>query len=311
MEISLILLKEIVKLFLMMLMGFVLIRTGKLKESDGKALSVLLVYLILPCVIIHSFQIDAADEIKAGLLFSFCGAIVVHVIFLMLTGVLQKVLRLGRVDQAAIVYSNGAILVIPLVVATIGPDYVIYSCAYVAVQLAFMWTHGSRLLCGGNGEIRFKTILCNINIISILIGAFLFATQLRLPPIIDQTMATVGTTIGPIGMLITGMAIAESDLKGIFLRVRNYMPVFIRLIAYPLVLVGICALIHAGDMIIDGKNILLTVFIPAITPTAAMVTSLAELYDQDASYSAELCVLSTLLSIITIPILVLGFNYFA
>ena len=111
-------------------------------------------------------------------------------------------------------------------------------------------------------------------------------------------------------MLITGMAIADCDLKEIFFKIRNYMPVLIRLIAYPIMLIAIFAILHISSYVVDGKNILLTIFIASITPTAAIVTSMAELYDQDPSYSAELCVLSTILSIITMPILVFGYNYF-
>ena len=309
MEISFILLEEIIKLFLIMLMGFALIRTGKLKTADGKALSVLLVYLILPCVIIHSFQIEAADEIKTGLLFALGASAAVHALFIAATACLRPVVQLKAVEQASLIYSNAGILVIPLVVALLGEDYVVYPCTYMAVQLVLLWTHGSHLLCGG-GEIRIRTIFSNINVLAIILGAILFLLQIKLPVLLDQTMASVGSTIGPIGMLITGMAIADCDLKEIFLKLRNYMPVFIRLIVYPLLLVGIFSIFHVSGYVADGKQILLTIFIASITPTAAIVTSMAELYDQDPSYSAELCVLSTILSIITMPLLVFGYNYF-
>lgn len=309
MEISLILLKEIIKLFLIMVMGFALIRTGKLKTEDGKALSVLLVYLILPCVIIHSFQIDAADEIKKGLLFAFGASVATHIIFIAVTACLRPVLRLKAIEQASLIYTNAGILVFPLITALLGPQYVVYPCTYMAVQLILLWTHGCYLLCG-SGEVHLRTIVSNINVVSIIIGAVLFLLQLKLPVLVDQTMNTVGSTIGPIGMLITGMAIADCDLKEIFLKIRNYMPGLIRLIAYPIMLIVIFTILHINSYVVDGKNILLTIFIASITPTAAIVTSMAELYDQDPSYSAELCVLSTMLSIITMPILVFGYNYF-
>ena len=82
------------------------------------------------------------------------------------------------------------------------------------------------------------------------------------------------------------------------------MPVFFRLIILPVLLVAIFSGLHIVNLIGDGKNILMTIFIASITPTAAVVTSMAELYNQDPSYSAELCVLSTILSIATMPALV-------
>lgn len=307
MEISLLLLEEIIKLFLVMVMGYALIKTGKLKAADGKALSVLLVYLILPCVIIHSFQLNAEDQVKQGLLFALIASVAVHIIFIAITTIIRKPLKLIPIEQVSLIYTNAGILVFPLVTALLGPQYVVYPCTYMAVQLTLLWSHGNHLLCGSNG-LDLKVIFSNINIVSIIAGAILFIFQIHLPVLIDQTMATVGNIIGPIGMLITGMAIAEEDLKTIFLRVRSYLTIILRLIALPLVIVAICAAVGASGFITDGKNILMTIFIACITPTAAIVTSMAELYDQDPAYSAELCVLSTILSIITMPLILFVFN---
>ncbi len=308
MEIRLFLYQEIIKYFLIMIMGFVLIRTGKLKASDGKALSVLLVYLILPCVIIHSFQIDAADQIKQGLLFALAASIGVHVLFIILTAGLRPALRLKAVEQASLIYTNAGILVFPLIMALLGTNYIIYPCAYMVVQLTLLWTHGSHLLCE-EGEIHIRSILGNINILAIFAGALLFLFQIKVPPLIDQTMNSIGITIGPIGRLITGMTIADCNLKEIFGKFHNYMPVLLRLIVYPFLLVAIFAGLHVSGWVSDGKSILMTIFIASITPTAAVVTSMAELYDQDPTYSAELCVLSTVLSIVTMPVLVFAFQY--
>ena len=308
MEISLLLLVEIIKLFLVMVMGYALIKTGKLKAADGKALSVLLVYLILPCVIIHSFQLNAEDQVKQGLLFALIASVVVHLIFIAITTIIRRPLKLIPIEQVSLIYTNAGILVFPLVTALLGPQYVVYPCTYMAVQLTLLWSHGNHLLCGTN-NVGLKVIFSNINILSIIAGAVLFIFQIHLPPIIDQTMASVGNIIGPIGMLITGMAIAEEDLKTIFLRTRSYLTIILRLIALPLVIVAVCVAVGASGYITDGKNILMTIFIACITPTAAIVTSMAELYDQNPAYSAELCVLSTILSIITMPLILFVFNW--
>lgn len=308
MSVSLILLKEIIKLFLIMLMGFALIRMGKLRSADGKALSVLLVYLILPCVIIHSFQVDPNETVRKGLLFAFAAAAAVHALFIALTAAIRPLLRLRAIEQMALIYTNAGILVFPLVNALVGPEYLIYPCAYAAVQLILLWTHGSSLLCG-SGEMHIRSIIGNINILAIGIGAALFLFHIALPPIIDQTMSSVGSMIGPVGMLITGMAIADCDLKEIFGKRHMYLPVFLRLIAYPAILVCLLAVLPAAALIDDGKVILMTIFLASITPTAAIVTSMAALYDKDAVYSAELCVLSTILSIVTMPALLFVFDY--
>lgn len=306
MEVSLLLLQEIVKLFLIMCMGFALIKSGKLRSSDGRALSVLLVYLIIPCVIIHSFQIDAAEEVKQGLFFAFGAAVFVHILFIALTSLFRHVFRLEMVEQISIIYTNAGILVIPLVNAILGPEYVIYSCAFMVVQLVFLWTHGVHAMCPGE-TIQFSNIFRNINVMAIAAGALLFLFHLHLPALIDQTMALTGSMIGPVGMLITGMAIADSSLKEMFMKWRSYIPITLRLIVYPVILTAIFAISGMTNWVTDGKNVLMTVYIASITPTAAVVTSMAQLYGQEPVYAADLCVVSTLLSIITMPLLLYVF----
>ena len=105
-------------------------------------------------------------------------------------------------------------------------------------------------------------------------------------------------------MLLAGMAIAEVPLKKVFCTPRNYLPVFLRLLGVPLVIVLLLWAVHASLWIPDGKSILMTVYLSAITPACATVTSMAQLYDRDASHSSAIYVLSTLLSILTMPLMI-------
>ena len=107
-----------------------------------------------------------------------------------------------------------------------------------------------------------------------------------------------------LGMLLAGMAIADVPLKKVFCTPRNYLPVFLRLLGVPLVIVLLLWAVHASHWIPDGKSILMTVYLSAITPACATVTSMAQLYDRDASHSSAIYVLSTLLSILTMPLMI-------
>ena len=115
-------------------------------------------------------------------------------------------------------------------------------------------------------------------------------------------IAFYGIIIG-LGML-AGMAIAEVPLKKVFCTPRNYLPVFLRLLGVPLVIVLLLWAVHASLWIPDGKSILMTVYLSAITPACATVTSMAQLYDRDASHSSAIYILSTLLSILTMPLMI-------
>ena len=148
MQISLLLMQQIAQLFLILLMGYAVVKTGLLKSSDSKVLSVVFVYLVMPCVVLNAFQIKDTPEIRTGLLYSMGIAVGMHVVFLLLNALFRKSLKLDAVEQVNIIYSNAAALVIPIVQALLGEKYVVYSCAFVIVQLVLLWTHASACLQG-------------------------------------------------------------------------------------------------------------------------------------------------------------------
>lgn len=153
-------------------------------------------------------------------------------------------------------------------------------------------------------KLEWKKILTNVNLIAIVAGALLYLLHISLPTPIVSTLSSVGAMIGPMGMLLAGMAIAEVPLKKVFCTSRNYLPVALRLIVVPIIVLLLLRVFHASDWIADGKAILMTVYLSAITPSCATVTSMAQLYNRDAAHSSALYVLSTLLSIMTMPLMI-------
>ena len=149
MEVSVLLMQQIAQLFTILIMGYVVVKAGLLKASDSKVLSVVFVYLVMPCVVLNAFQIDDTPQIRTGLLYSMGIAVGMHVVFLVLNAIFKRPLKLDVVEQVNIIYSNAAALVIPLVQALLGEEYVVYSCAFVIVQLILLWTHASACLQEG------------------------------------------------------------------------------------------------------------------------------------------------------------------
>ncbi len=109
-----------------------------------------------------------------------------------------------------------------------GDAYVIYSCAFIIVQLVLLWTHASSLL-QGSSALDWKKVLTNINMIAIAAGALLYWFRVVLPAPLQNTMSTVGNMMGPMGMLLAGMAIAEKPLREVFCTCGNYLPTVLRL----------------------------------------------------------------------------------
>ena len=303
MQISLLLMEEIAKLFAIMLMGYAVVKAGLMKSSESKSLSVVMVYLVIPCVIIDAFQVDYTSDVKKGLLLACAAAVLVHVLFLILTTILKQVLQLDTIERATVIYSNAGILVIPLVQDLLGQEYVIYSSAYIAVQLILIWTHCKNMLCEED-RLEWKKVFLNVNIISIIVGAILFICKIQLPSGVQDVLDMMNNMIGPIGMLLAGMVIADVPLKTVFTKKRNYISTVLRLIIYPIFVLILMKMINTFAGVNDSKQILLTVYIASITPACATVTSMAQLYDKDAAYASSLYVLTTLLSIVTMPVMV-------
>lgn len=303
MSISILLAEKIAQLFLILLMGYLVVRVGLLKPEDSRVLSVIMVYLVMPCMILNAFQIDNTPEVRTGIAYSFVVAGIMHLLFLALTALLKKPLKLDVIERCAVIYSNASALVIPLLQATLGSEYVVYSCGFIIVQLVLLWTHASSLL-QGSSALDWKKVLTNINMIAIAAGALLYWFRVVLPAPLQNTMSTVGNMMGPMGMLLAGMAIAEKPLWEVFCTRRNYLPTVLRLVVCPLVVLVLLWVCHASSWVADGKNILMTVYLAAITPACATVTSMAQLYDRDAAHSSALYVLTTLLSIVSMPVMI-------
>lgn len=171
------------------------------------------------------------------------------------------------------------------------------------IQQVLIWTHCRSLLCGAAAS-DWRKIVFNVNILAIAVGFALFLLRVPLPGLVEETLGTMGDMFGPLGMLLAGMVIADTPLRTLFTSARSYLAAALRLLVCPLLMVLLFYVLGTAGWIPDGKNILLTVYLACITPACATVTSLAQLYDRDAAHSSALYVLTTLLSIITMPVMV-------
>ena len=177
----------------------------------------------------------------------------------------------------------------------------------MSVQLVFLWTHCKKII-SREASYDWKKIILNINMLSIFIGVILFFTKIRLPEIIGNTLASVGTMIGPASMIVTGMLFAGMNLKQIFANKRVYFITFLRLIAVPLIALVLIKFSNLASFSADGNKIMLIVFLAIITPSASTVTQMCQVYGNDSRYASAINVMTTLLSIITMPVMVMLFQ---
>ena len=142
MEISILLAEQILAMFLTMAVGFGVVRAGLFKTEDSRIISNMVVYICNPCVVVHSFQIELTDDKIKGLMIAIGLSVVVHMVLIIGSEILSFIFHFNSIEKASIIYTNAGYLVIPLVGAVLGEEWVFYTTAFILVQTVLMWTHG-------------------------------------------------------------------------------------------------------------------------------------------------------------------------
>lgn len=307
MHISLLLMNQIIQLFIMIFMGFIIVKAKLLKAEDSKILSVIVLYLVIPCVIINAFQVDYTPQTVKGLLIALAGSVMTQVILLIVVSILGRVFHLNEVEVASIYYSNSGNLIVPIVTFILGKEWVLYGCVFMSVQLVFIWTHCKKII-SRESTYDWRKIVLNINMISIAIGIVLFLTRIHLPAIINNTLSAIGSMIGPASMIVTGMLFAGMDFKQIFANKRVYFVSFFRLIIVPVIALFLIKCSQLSKFSSNGNKLMMIVFLAIITPSASTVTQMCQVYGNDSQYASAINVVTTLLAIVTMPLMVMLFQ---
>lgn len=191
MHISILLMEQIIELFIMILMGFIIVKAGIVKDEDSKVLSKIVLYLIIPCVIINAFQVDYTSKTVRGLLIAFAASVILQLVLLFIISAMGRLFHMNEVEVASVYYSNSGNLIVPIVTFILGQEWVLYGCAFMSVQLVFLWTHCKKII-SRESSYDWRKIVLNINMISIVIGVVLFFTRIHLPQLINDTIGSVG-----------------------------------------------------------------------------------------------------------------------
>lgn len=300
--ITLLLTKQIVQLFLIMLCGYLLVKAGLLKSSDSKVLSIMIVYVICPCTILNAFQIAYTPETAGNFILSFTAAAVIHALLFVLVYLGSHVFHFTSIEKASLIYSNAGNLIIPLVTAVLGEEWVIYASGFMVVQLFIIWTHGKSLV-EGKTSFDMHSILTNVNLIACLIGLVMFLLHLQLPSLLKDTVKSLGGTIGPVSMMMLGMILAGVDIVKMMKGRRIWLITFLKMVALPALIILIMKFSGLANLSADGQTILYISLMATMTPSATTVTQMAQLYDREVSYATAINTVTTLVCLVTMPLL--------
>lgn len=301
--ISIILAEKILSMFLILLTGLVMVRCKVLRPDEGRIISVTTLYLVIPCAIISAFQVEYTRELRNCLFTAMGLAVLVHIFFIALAWLLRRTIHMDEVEAASVIYTNAGNLVIPIVASVFGPEWVIYTSAFMTVQTILMWSHGKMLLCGEQG-MDIRRMLLNTNMLATIAGLVMFLFRLRLTGPLEDAVSSIGSMLGPLSMIVTGILVGNSSWETIRAYRRLWLTVAIRLVLCPL---GTILIIWAGGfagMVPEGRTVMQIPFLAAMAPSASSITQMAQVYHKDAQYASAINVVSTVLCIVTMPLMV-------
>ncbi len=302
MEISLLLLENLLSMLLIAILGYVVARKGLMNEKESAAFSRLVVNIFMPCMIFKAMQIELTEERIRGFLVLFVFSILVHIVWIILGKGLGKVTKITGVEQATLIYSNAGNLIIPLVSALFGAEYVFYSCVFAIVQLLFMWTHGVSVI-RESSHVEWKKILLNPNILAVAAGVVVLLSGIAVPAPVMSAVSSLGSMVGPCAMLIIGMTIAKQNLRFVFKMKRAYLVAFGRLVVFPALILVL--LFFSGYLKAHPENMILfqIVFLAISAPPAATVSQLAVMYEKDALEASIFNVMGVVFCVATMPVM--------
>lgn len=295
-------LHQVSVLFLLMLAGYLCSRLGLLKKAGVKDITGIIFNLISPCVILVSFQIRFTQSLARELVLSATVGIAVHLVCAAGAQLLFKHVPEEGGRRAALkmgtVYTNAGAMGFPLLDAVIGSEGIFFGSVFFAIYNIFSWTHGVSLYTGKTDKKSILRAVVNPNVIAIAVGILLFCLNVKLPALMYDAMHDIYNLNMPLSMVIIGVSLAQVDLKTLVADKWIWPGIFLRNLAIPFIL---AVILHFCG--IHG-NMMMACVLPVCCPVAGITVLFSEQFGRDTGFAAKLMSVSTLLSIVTIPLTV-------
>lgn len=306
---AMIVLQQMLVLFAMMAIGMFLWKKQWIDEKGQKSISKLVVNIFNPLLLINSIAgydfANATVDIGQNLIF-------VGVYFLMLFAagfVITVLLRLKRPQkqfyQMMMLFSNIGFIGIPLVTALLGKEYVLYVAFYILVYNVLLYTYGIYLAIKSNGggegksvEFPVKKIL-NPGVFGCVAAILIFVCKIELPKAVVSFVEYMGNTCIPLSMILIGVSVAQMDARQLFSNWKMYLFLAVKLLVIP-----ICAALVCRQLPVD-RGIYQVFILECAVPIGSIISLVAQEYGAEDNSTTIGVVLSTLLSVITIPVVAL------
>lgn len=293
-----ILLQQTIIMFALMLLGLLLSRRGMINEQGSRDLSNVLLYAVIPCVILRSYMSEFSTEKLRAMGLSALIAVIAFA-----ASIAVAYLTCGtrhRIENFAVAFGNAGFIGIPLVTAVFGPEAAFYVVSFSTFANLLQWTYGIVIISGKKETMNLRMVFVNPVFISMVIGIALFVLQPTLPTVVTGTIGYIADGNTVLAMIILGYYLSKVQLRGLFADVRLYLFSALRLLVIPAVTI----LVFLPFPFARGEITLITL-IAAATPIASSTAIFAQKFDQDYRRAVSYVCLSTILSVATLPLVML------
>lgn len=291
---------QIILMFCLMLVGVLINKFKFMHAQTSNDLTNILLYIVSPCLIINAFeQKYSASRIKQFIMVAI-GMIIFYIIAIIISKLVFGRLKnnnLKRITQYGSVYSNAGFMGIPLTSALFGANGVFFAVVSLAGFNIFSWTHGVSLFRDDDEKLDLKQIILNPNIIAIVIGLLMFIFSLRLPGTVNQVVKNVGSINTPLSMIVIGNSLANIKISKDMIDKNIGLALILRNLIFPIIMIFLLKFLGVTGIAYY------TTIIMAACPVAGIVVLFTLQADGDAGPAISLMSISTILSLVTIPLI--------
>lgn len=292
--------EQLMKMFFILLLAFVCYKIGLVDQNGNKSVSNLLLMVVNPILIITVYQTDYDPSLVRGLLLAFATAAAAHVLGIIISTLIIRPKSSNDycIERFNAMYSNCGFIGIPLIGSVLGDTGVFYLTAYMVMFNLFSWTHGVTLMEKKFTPKNLKEGVLSPMFIATLTAVLLFFLQLKIPAVLLDSMNYIADMNTPLAMMVAGFSVAQADIRKMCRNLRLYYTAAVKLLIIPLCTIPLLMLFHLPS------EISMTMLIAAACPAATTGTMMAIRFKQNYTYSSEIFAMSTVLSVVTIPLLV-------
>ena len=291
-------LQPVLILFFMIGLGYVAQKTKLLSADIRGPLTSYVINLALPLFILHNMNFDFDRQILINSLAVLGMSVGTYIVMTLLSVLYAKRSKLPPdklpAYQFGMVFSNVGFMGYPLIAGLFGAEAVFYAVIFSIAFESFVWTYGVSIF-RKEGKINFKSLITP-NLVALATGLILFLLDFRWPDVLANGIEMVGRTATPLSMIVVGMMLAEVQLKDMIKDIKPFIISVYRLVIIPAFTLGIYWFVG-----MRGLNLAVPVMIMT-TPIATYGAILASYYKKDFREATRLVIISTLLSLVTIPI---------